>query len=166
MSTETEVKLLTLLNVSAIKKPRDLDIPGGQRGSPSLQGTSGNNSAVGSPAAVPTSSKGTKKRKGVKFGGELGPSGSLFGKKAKQVENAKASADMSGNGKGKGKEVNGNGNGESHAEKTGHLDIDVDEGSDDEAAGVPSEPIPLAIIPSADHQAIDSTSISDPLPSS
>lgn len=144
MSTETEVKLLTLLNVSAIKKPRDLDIPGGQRGSPSLQGTSGNNSAVGSPAAIPTPSNGTKKRKGVKFGGELGPSGSLFGKKAKQVESAEASADTNGNGKGKGKEVNGHGNGGSHTEKNGHLDIDVDEGSDDEAAGVSSECLRLA----------------------
>jgi U3 small nucleolar RNA-associated protein 25 len=143
MSTETELKLLTLLNVAAIKKPRELDIPGGQRGSPSIQGTSANNSAAGSPASAPVpTANGTKKRKGVKFGGELGPSGSLFGKRTKQVENgnAGASANGNGNGKGKGKEVNGNGNGENHAEN-GHLEIDVDEASDDETAGVLSEPL-------------------------
>jgi U3 small nucleolar RNA-associated protein 25 len=171
MSTETELKLLTLLNVAAIKKPRELDIPGGQRGSPSIQGTSANNSAAGSPAAVPApTANGTKKRKGVKFGGELGPSGSLFGKKAKQVENGKASAsaNMNGNGngsgKGKGKEVNGSSNGESHAEKNGHLDIDVDEASDDETVGVTSEPFNRARKPRADYQAIDSMSILALLP--
>jgi U3 small nucleolar RNA-associated protein 25 len=169
MSTETELKLLTLLNVAAIKKPRDLDIPGGQRGSPSIQGTSANNSAAGSPAAVPVpSTNGTRKRKGVKFGGELGPSGSLFGKKTKVVENGKASASANtngiANGKGKGKEVNGNGNGESHAEKNGHLEIDVDEASDDETAGISSEPFYQAREPRADNQTIDSTSISALLP--
>jgi U3 small nucleolar RNA-associated protein 25 len=155
MSTETELKLLTLLNVAAIKKPRDLDIPGGQRGSPSIQGTSANNSAAGSPAAVPVpSTNGTRKRKGVKFGGELGPSGSLFGMKTKVVENGKASASANtngiANGKGKGKEVNGNGNG--------------DEASDDETAGISSEPFYQAREPRADNQTIDSTSISALLP--
>ena len=36
MTSQTEVKLLTLLNVTAIKKPRALDQPGGYRGSPSV----------------------------------------------------------------------------------------------------------------------------------
>jgi hypothetical protein len=55
MSTDTEVKLLTLLNVAAIKKPRDLDIPGGQRGSPAL------NSRTASPVPAPAlKSKGAK----------------------------------------------------------------------------------------------------------
>lgn len=139
MATETEVKLLTLLNVAAIKRPRDLDIPGGQRGSPSIQ--SGSRGA--SPAIVPTASKspkskaspavdGKKKRKGVVFGGEIGPSGSGFGKKVKVAEGGK--------GKGKGKEVNGNhsngnghvthGNGNGHEQEDGG--VEVEEGSDDE----------------------------------
>lgn len=94
MSSATQLKLLTLLNVSAIKKPRDLDVPGGHRGSPSLSRTS---------SPLPTSSKGAlesapngkkaagtpttgddgrpaKRRKGVVFGGEIGPSGSSYKK--------------------------------------------------------------------------------------
>lgn len=63
------------------------------------------------------------------FGGEVGPSGSTFGKK---VQNG-------GKGKGKGKETNGNvnGNGETHvdeAEVTG-AELDLHEGSDDEMEG-------------------------------
>lgn len=125
MSTETEVKLLTLLNVSAIKKPRDLDVPGGHRGSPSQSGSRD----VSPPVQQP------KKRKSVNFGGELGPSGSTYGKK-------KSKMDANGKGKGKGKEVNGdangNGNGvefqddEAH-EVDGDEQIDLDDGSDDEA---------------------------------
>jgi U3 small nucleolar RNA-associated protein 25 len=143
MSTDTEVKLLTLLNVAAIKKPRDLDIPGGQRGSPAL------NSRTASPVPAPAlkskvaktngNGNGVKKRKSVIFGGELGPSGSTFGKKAKAEVNGKEN----GNNKGKGKEVNGtgdgNGNGEVSTKTNGHVDIDVDEGSDDEGAAVTSE---------------------------
>jgi U3 small nucleolar RNA-associated protein 25 len=141
MSTDTEVKLLTLLNVAAIKKPRDLDIPGGQRGSPAL------NSRTASPVPAPAlkakgakaNGNGVKKRKSVIFGGELGPSGSTFGKKAKAEVNGKEN----GNNKGKGKEVdgtaNGNGNGEVSAKSNGHVDIDLDEGSDDEGAAVTSE---------------------------
>lgn len=37
MSTATEVKLLTLLNVTAIKRPMEQDVPGGHRGAPSLR---------------------------------------------------------------------------------------------------------------------------------
>jgi U3 small nucleolar RNA-associated protein 25 len=145
MSTDTEVKLLTLLNVAAIKKPRDLDIPGGQRGSPAL------NSRTASPVPAPAlkskgakangNGNGVKKRKSVIFGGELGPSGSTFGKKAKAEVNGKEN----GNNKGKGKEVNGTGNvngnanGEVATKTNGHVDIDVDEGSDDEGAAVTSK---------------------------
>jgi len=143
MSTDTEVKLLTLLNVAAIKKPRDLDIPGGQRGSPAL------NSRTASPVPAPAlkakgvkangtaNGNGVKKRKSVIFGGELGPSGSTFGKKAKAEVNGKEN----GNDKGKGKEVNGTGNGNSEVstKTNGHVDIDVDEGSDDEGAAVTSK---------------------------
>ena len=145
MSTDTEVKLLTLLNVAAIKKPRDLDIPGGQRGSPAL------NSRTASPVPAPAlkakgakangtaNGNGMKKRKSVIFGGELGPSGSTFGKKAKAEVNGKEN----GNDKGKGKEVNGSGNGNGNGEVSkkinGHVDIDVDEGSDDEGAAVTSK---------------------------
>jgi U3 small nucleolar RNA-associated protein 25 len=147
MSTDTELKLLTLLNVSAIKKPRDLDIPGGHRGTPPLN--SRNTSANASPAPVPVPSpalkgkgkgvngnaNGVKKRKSVIFGGELGPSGSTFGKKAKPEANGKENAN--GQGKGKGKEVNGNvKNGEVQEKSNGHVDIDLDEGSEDEGATV------------------------------
>jgi U3 small nucleolar RNA-associated protein 25 len=159
MATDTEVKLLTLLNVAAIKRPRDLDIPGGQRGSPSIQ--SGSRGA--SPAIVPTASKspkskaspavdGKKKRKGVVFGGEIGPSGSGFGKKVKVAEGGK--------GKGKGKEVNGNGdsnsnghasngNGNGHEQEDGG--VEVEEGSDDE--GPAASGTFLTIVTSARRQA-------------
>ncbi|WVO21378.1 uncharacterized protein IAS62_002686 [Cryptococcus decagattii] len=70
MSTATEVKLLTLLNVSAVKRPRELDLPGGHRSSPSLKGTSTQqNSEDGEPK---------KRRKSVIWGGEVGPSGSDY----------------------------------------------------------------------------------------
>ena len=89
MSSTTELKLLTLLNVSAVKRPRALDRPGGHRGSPSLSAsplvpnghTNGNGvghtnghaqSANGDGSPVP------KRRKSVNFGGEVGPSGSTF----------------------------------------------------------------------------------------
>jgi len=76
MSTVTELKLMTLLNVSAIKRPRDLDQPGGFRGSPSLSR---------SPSAPPAREDRqlehvAKKKKNVIWGGELGPSGSSYGK--------------------------------------------------------------------------------------
>ncbi|WWC71472.1 uncharacterized protein I206_105430 [Kwoniella pini CBS 10737] len=85
MSTAQEIKLLTLLNVSAVKRPRELDLPGGHRGSPSFSKT---------PSLVPESEDGKepkKRRKSVVFGGEVGPSGSTYGKgkgkgKAKKIE--------------------------------------------------------------------------------
>lgn len=108
MSTTTELKLLTLLNVSAIKRPRPLDIPGGHRGSPS---TSRSSSAVPNGAesgaspivkAKTITSNGSsgvengsnnaakdgteppaKRRRSVVFGGEVGPSGSYYPKKGK-----------------------------------------------------------------------------------
>jgi U3 small nucleolar RNA-associated protein 25 len=85
MSTITELKLLTLLNVSAIKRPRDMDQPGGFRGSPAFSCSSSAQSLStrqpGAPAA--------KKRKSVVWGGELGPSGSTLvtkGHKGKAIE--------------------------------------------------------------------------------
>lgn len=68
----TEVKLLTLLNVSAIKRPRELDLPGGFR-SPSTS----------RPQSVDGAEPAPKKKRGVVFGGEIGPSGSTYGKKGK-----------------------------------------------------------------------------------
>ncbi|WWD19158.1 hypothetical protein CI109_103616 [Kwoniella shandongensis] len=91
MSTKMEIKLLTLLNVSAVKKPRELDVPGGHRGSPSVSVTV---SEDGTQMQEGSTTK--KRRKSVVFGGEMGPSGSGFGKKQKQD-------DKNGNGKGKGK---------------------------------------------------------------
>ncbi|WVW85517.1 hypothetical protein I302_107555 [Kwoniella bestiolae CBS 10118] len=121
MSTATEIKLLTLLNVSAVKRPRELDVPGGHRGSPSFSKT---------PSLVPDSEDGgepsKKRRKSVVFGGEVGPSGSTFGKKGKgkakkievtEVNGLEGSTDA----------VNGNGNGGAVEEV-----FEEDEESDDE----------------------------------
>lgn len=86
MSTATEVKLLTLLNVSAVKRPRELDLPGGHRSSPSLKGTSTQqNSEDGEPK---------KRKKSVIWGGEVGPSGSDYLKdnSKKRKEKAKKKA--------------------------------------------------------------------------
>lgn len=123
MSTATEVKLLTLLNVSAIKKPRSLDQPGGFRSSPSFSRTAspvvqtngakenGTTSTNGTPNGTPngvTKVKGKKsrksygvvdleaerpgkRRKSVVFGGEVGPSGSTFGK-SKSADKGKGKA--------------------------------------------------------------------------
>ncbi|WVQ80182.1 hypothetical protein IAT38_002287 [Cryptococcus sp. DSM 104549] len=98
MSTVTELKLLTLLNVSAVKRPRELDVPGGHRCSPSV--TREPSTANGSDEGAPK----TKRRKSVVFGGEVGPSGSTL---------LKGAINGSGKGKGKGKAsqaaVTGNG---------------------------------------------------------
>ncbi|KAL1413346.1 rRNA-binding ribosome biosynthesis protein utp25 [Vanrija albida] len=86
MTTATEVKLLTLLNVSAIKRAREGEKPGGFR-SPT---TSRQQSVDGDAAAPP------KRRRSVVFGGELGPSGSTYGqngKKAKGKGRAEAAPD-------------------------------------------------------------------------
>lgn len=88
MSTAVQLKLLTLLNVSAIKRPRDADQPGAQRRSisvsPSVQiQPQRSNEGESSNGAGETSEEPPKKKKrGVSFGGEVGPSGS-GGKKEK-----------------------------------------------------------------------------------
>lgn len=123
MAAATQVKLLTLLNVSAIKKPRSLDQPGGFRSSPSLSrttspavtingtnghdaigvsnGTSGTPKSKGkksrrSAGAAEGDTRPVKRRKSVVFGGEVGPSGSTFGKSKAELK-----------GKGKAKETGG-----------------------------------------------------------
>ncbi|KAJ9106916.1 hypothetical protein QFC20_003925 [Naganishia adeliensis] len=82
MSTSVQLKLLTLLNVSAIKRPREADQPGAQRRSISvspseqaqaLSSTEPTSSAVGGETSEEPP---RKKKRGVSFGGELGPSGS------------------------------------------------------------------------------------------
>lgn len=113
----TEVKLLTLLNVSAIKRPRELDAPGGYR-SPSVSASGAGSRAQSIDGAEP----GTKRRRGVVFGGEIGPSGSTYGKNGK------------GKGKGKAKAVKvvevENGDGEV-VEET----VDAEEEQEDEGEG-------------------------------
>lgn len=106
MVSLTEVKLLTLLNVTAIKRPREKDVPGGHRGSPSLgrstplpdttahqtdglSNASSANAASGSANGANGSSqaeKAVKRRKSVVFGGEVGPSGSTFAGKRKRAK--------------------------------------------------------------------------------
>jgi U3 small nucleolar RNA-associated protein 25 len=117
MVSAMEVKLLTLLNVSAVKRPRQQDVPGGHRGSPSLSGRGSRqasvNAADAQSAAAPTETTVAdgepvaKRRRSVVFGGELGPSGSTYGKKQ---TNGDGETLINGNGKGKGKgKVNGKG---------------------------------------------------------
>ena len=73
MTSETEVKLLTLLNVSAIKRPREMDLPRGHRGSPSASPSPLN--TVYNPRRGMDEEIRVKRRKSVVFGGILGPSG-------------------------------------------------------------------------------------------
>ncbi|OXG76614.1 U3 small nucleolar RNA-associated protein 25 [Cryptococcus neoformans Gb118] len=82
MSTAKEVKLLTLLNVSAVKRPRELDLPGGHRSSPSLKGTSTQQNSEDGESK--------KRRKSVVWGGEVGPSGSQYLKGNGKREKEKA----------------------------------------------------------------------------
>nr|ODN94411.1 U3 small nucleolar RNA-associated protein 25 [Cryptococcus depauperatus CBS 7855] len=91
MSTFTEVKLLTLLNVSAVKRPRDVDQPGGHRSSPSTRRIS----------TAPSLEEGEqrKRRKSVVFGGEVGPSGSTYSKGSNSRAKRKGKAASNGNGK-------------------------------------------------------------------
>ncbi|ODN90832.1 U3 small nucleolar RNA-associated protein 25 [Cryptococcus wingfieldii CBS 7118] len=109
--TATQVKLLTLLNVSAVKRPRDRDLPGGHR-SPSVRDQS---VAQGSDAGEQPE----KKRKSVIWGGEIGPSGSQFNK--------------GGKGKGKGK-AKGEANGKSAVIGKGAVIEEVQSGSEEELA--------------------------------
>lgn len=100
MPTDTEIRLLTLLNVSAVKRPRGGDLPGGQRGSPSRS------PLAPSPAPLPNGPRPNettdaeapapkKKRKSVSFGGKVGPSGSTY-KKNKGKGKAIAAAETNG----------------------------------------------------------------------
>lgn len=100
MVSAMEVKLLTLLNVSAVKRPREQDIPGGHRGSPALSSSNrGSRQAslnisnaphvegqtpppvVASPSNETDAEPAAKRRRSVVFGGEVGPSGSTYGAK-------------------------------------------------------------------------------------
>ena len=93
MSSAVQLKLLTLLNVSAIKRPFDLDVPGGHRSSPTLsretsltpqQPAITTTTTTSTSNAGSSNSRGTdgeppkKKKKGVIFGGVIGPSGSTI----------------------------------------------------------------------------------------
>lgn len=119
----TEVKLLTLLNVSAIKRPRELDLPGGFR-SPS---TSRPQSVDGSepPAA--------KKKRGVVFGGEIGPSGSTYGKGGKGKKAVKIAVEENGDAEGdvEAEEMVEDGEDEEGVEAEGEGEGEDDEGNDD-----------------------------------
>ncbi|WWC93486.1 hypothetical protein V866_000321 [Kwoniella sp. B9012] len=127
MSTATEIKLLTLLNVSAVKRPRELDLPGGHRGSPSFSKT---------PSLVLESEDGQKpskkRRKSVVFGGEVGPSGSTFGKKgkgkAKKVEISESNGIED-----SAKDVVANGNGEGNSNE-GVFEEDEESGDEGESS--------------------------------
>ena len=100
MSSAVQLKLLTLLNVSAIKRPLELDIPGGHRSAFSITSTPVVSSRETSEAPEATSAGNAgargddgeparKKKKGVVFGGVIGPSGS--GAKGKAGESSSSS---------------------------------------------------------------------------
>lgn len=149
VSSMTDLKLLTLLNVSAVKRPFEKDVPGGHRGSPALGGRRSASIATSdSPAPAPASSSKTNgangtngsspgakskaagKRKGVVFGGEIGPSGSTLAGKRKRTtvdaeESAPSTGDTSGDVEGKaGKSV-----------KARRVEVEEEEGSEDEGKG-------------------------------
>lgn len=127
MSSAVQLKLLTLLNVSAIKRPFELDVPGGHRSSPTLSRETSlvpqiREPATGTPKKNGSSSKSPsksasktsngrgadgeppkKKKKGVIFGGVIGPSGSTIkegkseekkGKKNKDKKRGEEQADL------------------------------------------------------------------------
>lgn len=107
MSTSVQLKLLTLLNVSAIKRPREADQPGAQRRSisvsPSVQARpQSSNEPESSAAGGETGQEPPRKKKrGVSFGGELGPSGSGLKKEKgnkKQGDESKAQSNGHTNG--------------------------------------------------------------------
>ena len=122
MTSVTAVKLLTLLNVSAVKRARELDLPGGHRGSPS--------------PVIERDEREPKRRKSVVFGGEVGPSGSTFARKSngrsgvKKVINGEAGT----NGHREGNEdLSGDQQANGDEEDGGGIEVDK-EGSDDEGA--------------------------------
>ena len=167
MVSAMEVKLLTLLNVSAVKRPREQDIPGGHRGSPALSNSNrgsrqasanaavdanGSTPAKGDnislPAAPPTDGEpAAKRRRSVVFGGELGPSGSTYGKNKQQANGTdgagedKANGAKKGKGKGKGK-VGANGSEfdafQAFADGPDSGDEQANDDDDETAAGGPS----------------------------
>lgn len=108
-TSAVHIKLLTLLNVSTTKRPQELDLPGGSRR------RTLSHSPIPLPAPSPEKSDATagegvarKKRKGISWGGEIGPSGSGLkegGKKQKQnqTQSQKEVKVVNVNGKGKGK---------------------------------------------------------------
>lgn len=158
MVSLTEVKLLTLLNVTAIKKPFEMDVPGGHRGSPALGGRSASASTSSpAPTAVspatstkaktskglssPAMKKGeagangekAKRRKSVVFGGEVGPSGSTFAGKRKRAGGDMAVEVEDGPSKKSTAQANGNGHAEVKAKAAG-LEVE-EEMSEDEGKG-------------------------------
>ncbi|TXT15623.1 hypothetical protein VHUM_00126 [Vanrija humicola] len=141
MTTATEVKLLTLLNVSAIKRPREGEKPGGFR-SPTV---SRQQSVDGDAAAAAP-----KRRRSVVFGGELGPSGSTYGQNSKKAK-----------GKGKAAEP------VEAVEEAAEPDAELEADSDDEAAndddtfnthfgGAPTILTPAAVAAEAEHKWVTS----------
>ncbi|BEJ14162.1 hypothetical protein CspHIS471_0313360 [Cutaneotrichosporon sp. HIS471] len=127
MASAAEVKLLTLLNVSAVKRPRELDLPGGFR-SPA---TSRPQSQSGSPA--PNSEPQPKRRRSVVFGGEVGPSGSAYGNKRSKKGSKLTVAEELENGDENGNE-NGDENGDAEVdddEETAEVEIDSDDEDED-----------------------------------
>lgn len=76
MATDVQVKLLTLLNVSAIKRPLDIDRPGGWRSNSQTSNSSPKPQAQEADQANDNDEPPKKKRRGVSFGGEMGPTGS------------------------------------------------------------------------------------------
>lgn len=133
MSSATEVKLLTLLNVSAVKRPRELDLPGGHRGSPSASPVP--KSLVNGNGHGKEEENVAKRPKSVVFAGEVGPSGSHWLRRENGEVKGKGKAKVvtkAANGHVNGLNVNGHQGGEvEHGDGIASLVADDDRSDDD-----------------------------------
>jgi U3 small nucleolar RNA-associated protein 25 len=126
MSTAVQLKLLTLLNVSAVKRPFDLDQPGGHKRS-SLTPDTQDSRSLQSEEQEP---KKKKQKRRIVLGGEIGPSGS----EAKLIGEQKAKKDKKGKAKaGKVEEARAVSEPlEDEEETSGGLDLQAEDDSEDE----------------------------------
>lgn len=129
-----QVKLLTLLNVSAVKRPFELDRPGGSRRRQEAVALAAEEHAQHQlqDAQEPATKK---KKKGISWGGEMGPTGSTVVKKSSVT---KAAEPVNVKSKSKGKPAGKASAPEAVVEEkenvasAGPLQLEADDGSDDD----------------------------------
>lgn len=139
MSSATEVRLLTLLNVSAVKRPRELDLPGGHRGSPSASPVP-TTKRNGHRDGTANGDHDAKRRKSVTFGGVVGPSTPAVVRERRSEGKGKGKV-VIGTEKGKPNGAEANGPAVATSDKEYGVDgLEVEEdGSDDEDGRSPGE---------------------------